>query len=72
MSSGTVLIEPASEASSAHVAIFDETGKELVYWDEAEWVEDPSVTTAIANAIKIFYTEGPRGVRERLEWARHG
>ncbi len=29
----------------------DYDGKEVLYWDQAEWVEDPTVTIAIVNAV---------------------
>lgn len=39
---------------------------ELVMWDSAEWAGDPSLLYVIANAIRIGYTEGPDGIRDRL------
>jgi hypothetical protein len=40
--------------------------EELVRWDSAEWISDPSVTLTIANAIVIGFTEGPDAIRARL------
>lgn len=45
------------------IAIFD-VNEEIVYWDATEWEEDPTVTTAIANAIRIFYEEGSMALKE--------
>jgi hypothetical protein len=47
------------------VTVSDSIG-EIVHWIEDEWIEDPSVTTAIANAINIYYTEGPDAVRKLI------
>jgi hypothetical protein len=40
--------------------------EELVMWDSAEWVEDPSLVFVITSAIRIGFTEGPDGIRARL------
>lgn len=39
---------------------------EIVMWDQQEWVEDPALVLAIANAIDIGHREGPDGLRARL------
>jgi hypothetical protein len=41
-------------------------GEELVMWDSAEWIEDPSLVFVIANAIRIAYEDGPDAIRARL------
>ena len=53
--------EPAEGA----VRLMDDD-EELVMWDSAEWVEDPSLVFVIANAIRIGYEEGVDGIRARL------
>lgn len=40
--------------------------EELVMWDSAEWIEDPSLVFVIANAIEVGHREGPDGLRARL------
>lgn len=45
------------------IAIYD-VEEEIVYWDAAEWEEDPTVTTAIANAICIYYEQGSAALKE--------
>lgn len=47
------------------ICISDEDG-EIVYWDRAEWEEDPDVVAVIANAVKLYYTEGPAALRRRI------
>lgn len=48
------------------VIICDDNDEEIVAWTENEWIEDPTVTIAIANAIHMFYTEGPEYLRACL------
>lgn len=48
------------------VAIYD-VNEEIVFWDKTEWEEDPTVTTAIANAIRIFYEEGSMALKEVIQ-----
>lgn len=38
---------------------------ELVMWDSAEWIEDPSLVFVIANAIRKGFEEGPDAVRSK-------
>lgn len=38
--------------------------KELVYWHQDEWLEDPTVAVSIANAIRIYYEEGAQTLLE--------
>ena len=45
------------------VHIYDEHGEEIVMWLEDEWIEDPSVTISIANAIRVFYVDGPDALK---------
>jgi hypothetical protein len=40
--------------------------EELVMWDSAEWIEDPSLVFVIANAIRKGYSEGPNAIRARI------
>jgi hypothetical protein len=46
-----------------YVAIHDKHG-EIVYWDVDEVREDADVFTAIANALKIGYTQGAAALRK--------
>ena len=50
------------EITSDHIALFDGE-EELIYWDQEEWREDPSVVPPIAAAITLGFTEGPDAVR---------
>ena len=54
--------KPGVEITEDSVTIRNEQGKEIVHWIEDEWKEDPSVTLAIANAITMFYNQGPKAV----------
>lgn len=47
------------------IHLLDEHG-EIVMWDSAEWVEDPSVVYVIAESIRLGTTEGAAALRERL------
>ena len=42
--------------------------RELVYWDRQEWVEDPDLTTTIANAVFLASTD-PAAFRAKLAGA---
>lgn len=48
-----------------HVTISDAQG-EIVHWVEDEWMDDPTVTLAIANAINIYHTTGPMILRAMI------
>lgn len=61
MFSGGIEIE-----ESDHIAISDNFG-EIVYWNRTEWEEDSSVVTAIANAIRLYYKEGPEALRQLVD-----
>lgn len=52
------------EIENDHVTISDQHG-EIAHWIVDEWTKDPSMATAMANAIKIFYEQGP-GVLRKL------
>lgn len=54
-----------AEVTEDHIALYDGT-EELAYWDHAEWDEDPSLTSLIAKAIHLGYTEGPDAIRDSL------
>lgn len=47
------------------VAIFD-VNEEIIFWDKSEWEEDPTVTTSIVNAIRIFYEQGSYALKEAI------
>ena len=44
------------EVENDHISITHK-GKELVYWDEQEWKDDPEVVVSIANAIKMAFED---------------
>jgi len=45
------------EIEQDHITIFNNQGYEVVHWIEDEWIEDPTIILAIANAIKMAYTK---------------
>ena len=47
------------------IAIYD-VNEEIVYWQQDEWLEDPSVALSIANAIRMYYEEGPMAIKEAI------
>ena len=55
-----------ADVQESYIAMFD-GDQELVYWDEAEWMEDPSLAVNIANAVHIGYTQGAHAVRNIIE-----
>lgn len=44
----------------------DQAEYELLYWDRDEWVQDPDVVFAIANAILLAKEEGAEAVASRI------
>lgn len=52
--------EYGTPEGSVHLMDGDE---ELVMWDSAEWVEDPSLMFVIVNAVVIGFTKGADAVR---------
>jgi hypothetical protein len=52
-------------ADEEFVAIGDELG-EIVYWDQNEWIEDPSLVETIVNAVAISISEGGATLRLML------
>ena len=53
------------EFSTDGIYIHDEHG-EIVSWVEDEWINDHEVVFAIANAIRLYYEEGPQALRKRI------
>lgn len=49
------------------ITINDRKGNEIVKWVDDEWIEDPSVTVSIANAINIIYTEGEDTLKQTIK-----
>jgi len=49
-----------------YIYIADDEG-EIVYWDAAEWHEDPDLIVQITEAIRLAYTEGTEALRKRLK-----
>jgi hypothetical protein len=45
------------EIEADYVAIYLPNGAEIVRWVDDEWLEDPSLTITIANAVKLAYTD---------------
>lgn len=61
-----IRIEPGGvQVEDDSVTIYDEHG-EIVHWVSDEWDQDPSVTVAIANAIKLYYEKGPSAIRKLI------
>jgi hypothetical protein len=52
--------------TKTHVQINDDDGEEIVYWDHAEWEEDPSLAVTIAQYIQDFYVIGPVELKDRM------
>lgn len=48
------------------VQITDSKGEEVVYWDEQEWSDEPSLVLTIVAAVKIAIRQGPEAVREEI------
>jgi hypothetical protein len=40
---------------------------EIVMWDMAEWVNEPSLVAVIAEAITMAHTQGATVMRERFD-----
>lgn len=45
------------EIFTDQITIKTRNGNEVVHWVSDEWEEDPSITPAIANAIRMAYEE---------------
>lgn len=58
--------QPIIEISEDKIAIYTQEKSEIVMWDQAEWEEDPSIVTAIANAIHLAYSQGTLALIETL------
>jgi hypothetical protein len=52
------------------IFIADNEG-EIVYWDSAEWHEDPDIIVPITEAIRLALTEGAEALREHLQQQKH-
>lgn len=62
-----VEIEPyVSRQDKGGVTIYDEASEVIVYWSGDEFEQDAMAGIAACNAIKLFYTGGPRAVRSAL------
>lgn len=57
---------PIVEIGADKIAIYTADEAEIVMWDQAEWEEDPSIVSSIANAIHLAYSEGVVALIERL------
>jgi hypothetical protein len=44
------------EILDEEITVFLEDGREVVHWTEDEWLEDPSITPNIANAVHLDYS----------------
>ena len=51
------------EIDELHVTVYDEEGYEVVHWVDVEWMEDPSIVPAIANAIRMASEEPERLIK---------
>ncbi len=55
--------EPATvEVLGEHISISDENG-EIIYWDQEEWMSDPTIVPAIVNAVTIGLSDGGAELR---------
>ena len=45
----------------------DDTHKEVVYWNMGEWEENPNIVISIANALRIYYSNGVERLKEVLK-----
>jgi hypothetical protein len=63
---GVLEIEPGFIRITTLAASDRVADNELVYWDEDEWKDDPSLTAQIANAIAVFFTHGAAAVAVRI------
>jgi len=58
------------EIEEDHVSIStlgrDPEAAEIVYWNESEWREDPSVAVSMANAVAIALTDGARALAAKI------
>lgn len=62
-----VEIEPYVDLrNKGGVTIYDEEGEAIVYWSGDDFEQDAMSGIAACNAIKLFYTGGPRAVRSAL------
>lgn len=52
----TNLSRMRAEIGADYISILYDDGDEIAHWIEDEWIEDPSVTLAIARAIVLAYT----------------
>jgi len=58
--------QPIVEITEDKIAIYTPEKAEIVMWDKAEWEEDPSIVSAIANAIHLAYSEGTVALIETI------
>ena len=49
------------EILEEEITISLEDGTEVVHWVEDEWLEDPTIVPAIAEAVNLAYTN-PQGL----------
>lgn len=55
--------EPATvEVLGEHISISDANG-EIIYWDQQEWMDDPTIVPAIVNAVTIGLEQGGTALR---------
>jgi hypothetical protein len=52
------------------ITILLQSGIEVVHWVEDEWLDDPSITPAIANAIHLAHTEPNKLITMNLDHIR--
>jgi hypothetical protein len=54
------------DINAEYIQICDEHG-EIVYWDRAEWLDDPNIVIPIANAIMLALTKDGQTLRDKLK-----
>jgi len=68
---GLFKVEPTIEFTDSEVQICDING-EVAAWTVKEWVEDPNVVFAIANAMKVAFENGTQELRKLLNGNGNG
>ena len=55
------------EIAKDHVVIFDDDGREVVYWDKKEWEDEPEIKPIIKNYIKLANQGKVEEIKEAIK-----
>ncbi len=55
------------EITKDHVVIFDDDGREVVYWDKKEWEDEPEIKPIIKNYIKLANQGKVEEIKEAIK-----